>query len=263
MRRFLEVAALVVAMLMPTQGHAANTWGVDFSDLWWVPTESGWGLNVSHQREVVFMTLFVYGPDGTPKWYVASSMSTRGGEASHAFDGTLYEGSGPYLGTAPFNPSAVALRVVGVANLVFRAHHLGTLTYTVDGVSVSKSIERQTFRSNDLTGSYIGAMTGVKSACAAATGMVEYSARFGIDHGGSAITISADLGNNLYCTYSGVYNQQGRVGQIEGSFFCTNGSNGQFFAPDVEASDKGFTGRYYANFSDGCIESGRIGGVMR
>jgi len=263
MRRFLEVAALVVAMLMPTQGHAANTWGADFSDLWWVPSESGWGLNLSHQREVIFATLFVYGSDAKPKWYMASSMVSRGGEASHAFDGTLYETSGPYLGTTPFNPSAVSLRAVGVANLVFTAHHLGTLTYTVDGVSVSKSVERQTFRNGELSGTYVGAQIGAKTNCGAATGNTEYSSRLVIDHQGPAITISADLGNSLYCTYSGDYLQFGKIGQIDGSFFCSNGSQGRFFASDIEASDKGFMGRFFAEFGDGCIESARIGGVKR
>ncbi|MGE3176310.1 MAG: hypothetical protein AB7O32_02470 [Vicinamibacterales bacterium] len=263
MRRILEAVALAAAMLMPTHAPAANTWGADFSDLWWNHNESGWGANLSHQREIVFMTLFVYGPDAKPKWYVASSMTSRGGEPSHAFDGTLYEATGPYLGTTPFNPSSVALRAVGVASLEFTAHHLGTLTYTVDGVSVSKAIERQTFRNNDLTGSYVGAQIGVKTNCGAANGNAEYSSQFVIDHPGPVITISADLGNNLFCTYTGDYVQYGKVGQIDGSFSCSNGSQGTFFAPDIEASDKGFTGRFFADFGNSCNESARIGGVKR
>lgn len=263
MRRLLEIAAIIVATLFPTHGLAANTWGVDFSDLWWNPAESGWGANIAHQREIIFMTMFVYGQDSKPKWYVASSMASRGGETSHTFDGQLYEASGPFLGTPNFNPASVTMRVVGTATLQFSAIHRGTLTYSVDGVTVSNSIERQTFRLNELSGTYRGAQVGTKTNCGASTGTTENSTLFTITHSVTDISITASLSDANFCTYTGTYSQFGKMGQIDGTFSCINGSNGLFFAAGIEASDKGFLGRFFADFGGGCIESGLMGGVKR
>jgi len=262
-RRLLEILALVVATLFPTYGAAANTFGTDFSDLWWNPLESGWGANLVHQGDTVFMTLYVYGPDSKPKWYVASYMPTRGGETSHAFDGTLYEATGTYLGAPIFDSGSVTMQIVGTASLEFSTISVGTLTYNVGGVSVTKRIERQTFRNNNLSGSYFGAQVGTKTSCGTSSGTSENTALYSIVHNGSEISITAVLSDNLYCTYSGTYVQQGRMGQIEGGFSCTNGSKGGYFAAGIEASDKGFLGRFFADFGGGCVELALIGGVKR
>ena len=44
--------------------------------LWIDPSESGWGLNLFHQGATVWASLFVYGPDGQPRWYTASDMTS-------------------------------------------------------------------------------------------------------------------------------------------------------------------------------------------
>jgi hypothetical protein len=262
-RRLLEILAFVMAVLLPGQTYAANTFGADFSDLWWNPAESGWGANIAHQGDTLFMTLFVYGPDSKQKWYVASSMASRGGEPSHAFDGTLYETTGPFLGAASFDPGSVTRRAVGTASVQFSSITTGTLTYTVEGATVTKSMERNTFRANDLSGSYLGGQVGSKTDCGTSSGAVESAARYSVTHSGTDITISASLGNNLYCTYSGTYAQAGKMGSIDGKFACTDGSGGRFYSAGIEASDKGFLGRYFAEFGGVCVESGVIGGVKQ
>ena len=42
-------------------------------DLWWNPAESGWGLNIAHQDDTLFATLFTYGADGGGIWLVMSN----------------------------------------------------------------------------------------------------------------------------------------------------------------------------------------------
>ena len=79
MKKFL--AALVLALALPV--HAANPFGTDFSDLWFNPAESGWGVNLNHQMDVIFATLFVYGPDGKAKWYVASDLRHEAEAPAH------------------------------------------------------------------------------------------------------------------------------------------------------------------------------------
>ena len=146
--------ALLLLLFTSSLANAANTWGTDVSDMWWNPSESGWGANIAHQREIVFVTLYVYGADSRVRWYVGPNLGNTSG---FIFSGTLYETTGPYLGGA-FNPNSVSTRVVGTVTVNIATVNTGTLSYTVDGVSVTKSIERQTFRTADISGSYAGAM---------------------------------------------------------------------------------------------------------
>ncbi len=44
----------------------------NYTDLWWNPEESGWGINFTHQGEILFATLFTYGADGEPDWFAMS-----------------------------------------------------------------------------------------------------------------------------------------------------------------------------------------------
>ena len=81
---------------------SASTYTTDYTDLWYVPSESGWGLNLIHQEDVIFGTLFVYGPDNTPHWYVASDMRYQGSGGPITYTGVLYETSGTWLGTPGF-----------------------------------------------------------------------------------------------------------------------------------------------------------------
>ncbi len=116
--------------------------GDNHTDLWWNASESGWGLNINQQSDVVFATLFTYGADGAPLWFVMSAGLPQG-DGSYA--GTLYRAAGPPFGANPWSPAAVSLTPVGIMSIAFPAADSATLNYTVDGVAVSKSITRQRF----------------------------------------------------------------------------------------------------------------------
>jgi hypothetical protein len=115
---------------------------VDYTDLWWNPAESGWGLTVSHQADVMFLTWYVYDDTGRPFWYVASNCAVNA--AGTGCTGTLFRTTGPPLATG-FDPSRVVVTEVGTASLVFSGPDNGVLSYSVDGVAGSKSITRQLF----------------------------------------------------------------------------------------------------------------------
>jgi hypothetical protein len=262
MRRIFAIATLFMATLMPVQANAANTWGTDFSDLWWNSRESGWGANIAHQREVIFMTLFVYGDDQRTRWYVAPATTYLSG-SSGTFFGTLYEMSGPFLGDGVFNPQAVGIRSVGDVTLRFDTAQVGSLSYSVDGVAVEKTIERQTFRENNLSGTYLGAEIGSSTGCTTGSGAFENKAALTINHSGDNVSILSTLSDTLSCTYAGIYAQSGRMGQIQGTVSCTNGARGAFSALEVEAGYLGFLAGYIIDYGSGCIETGRIGGMKR
>jgi hypothetical protein len=78
---------LLIALLMLAAARAGAT---DYTDIWYLPAESGWGVNVVQSDSFLFMTFFIYGPDGKPTWYVG--LVTQ--DASGNFNGTLYSATG-------------------------------------------------------------------------------------------------------------------------------------------------------------------------
>ncbi len=114
--------------------------GLDYTDLWWNPGESGWGMAIAQQAANMFLAWYVYDNTGKPVWYVASNCAVSGNGCT----GTLYCTTGPPFGPT-FNSAAVQVITVGTMTLAFSDASNGTLTYTVNGVSASKTITRQLF----------------------------------------------------------------------------------------------------------------------
>jgi YVTN family beta-propeller protein len=114
----------------------------NYTDLWWNPNESGWGLSVTQQFNLMFLAWYVYDSSGNPVWYVASSCAVTSG--GNGCSGTLYRTTGPAFG-AGFDPMQVQVFPVGSVTLNFSDGNNGTLSYVVDGVSGSKAITRQLF----------------------------------------------------------------------------------------------------------------------
>lgn len=117
----------------------------NFQDLWWrspAGSESGWGLNVAHQGDIVFATWFTYGANGTGVWYVLPAGAKTG---TRTYSGELYRTTGPAFNASPWNASLVDVKSVGSATLAFGDADSGTFTYTVDGRTFSKAITRQVY----------------------------------------------------------------------------------------------------------------------
>jgi hypothetical protein len=113
-------------------------------DLWWGGiAESGWGVNLAHQGDIVFATLFTYDAGGQPRWFVMSA-GRKTGDSS--FSGPLYRTRGPAFNSVPFTPITAADNTeVGTMTFNFTDGDTGTMTYTVNGVQVTKSISRFEF----------------------------------------------------------------------------------------------------------------------
>lgn len=112
----------------------------NFTALWWKPSESGWGINLTHQGTIVFATLFDYGSDGRDMWLVASGLLRQ---PDGSFSGPLYRTTGPAFNQVPW--SSIALSEVGTMTLRFPTAGTGSLSYSVDGVPVAKIIQKQFF----------------------------------------------------------------------------------------------------------------------
>ena len=124
--------------------NALNRVGAtNYQDLWWNPAESGWGVNLTHQDDTIFATLFTYKPSGDATWYVASGMTKQ---ADGSFTGDLYKTTGTAFNVEPVVPLTGA-NVVKVGTASFKASNgeNGVFTHSVDGVSVTKNVQRQVF----------------------------------------------------------------------------------------------------------------------
>jgi hypothetical protein len=135
-----EFAAMPACELGGPAGAEPN-----FQDLWWrspAGSESGWGLNVAHQGDIVFATWFTYGANGEGVWFVLPAGTKTG---TRTYSGELYRTTGPAFSASPWNGSQVHVTPVGSASLAFADADNGTFTYTVDGRTSSKAITRQVY----------------------------------------------------------------------------------------------------------------------
>lgn len=148
MIRFLRFAAALIAasalwtaqaQYYPPEEPSDN--GLSYTALWWNSAESGWGLNTNHQDGILFATLFTYAPDGEPMWLVGPRLELMPGHVM--FTGPLYRTTGPAFNAQPW--TAVEATQVGVISIEFLSESTGRFTYTFNGTTVTKNIERQVF----------------------------------------------------------------------------------------------------------------------
>lgn len=264
-----KLVAAIATALCVSSVHA-NTITTDFTDLWWIPSESGWGANVIQQQDILFVTFFVYGQNNQPTWYVGSAVQYQGLiNGQFTFTGTLYQTTGPYFGAATFDPNSVTNRPVGSITFRTGSSTTATITYTVDGVSVVKNVQRQTWRNQDFSGSYRGGIIGTYSGCSSGNGPYESPAILTVTQNGTSITIheAGGSGNTAYtCTYTGTYVPSGNSGTASGSGSCSDGFSQNWEASEMKVGLDFFAAAFTARLggsSNSCLFSGRIGGIRR
>ena len=244
---------------------SATTASADYTDQWWNASESGWGVNFIQQNDVIFATLFVYGADSTPRWYVAT-MRPSGA----AFSGTLSATTGPYFGLGSFNPASVGVSTVGAMTVAFANQYSGTLAYSVNGVNVTKSITRQTFAEQNIAGNYLGGLTAQGNNCRNATNgpILIFDTLIASQSGRNVsmlVKFTSTAGQASQCTFAGTLTAQGRVAQVtNGTWNCIYGSTpgnvGTFQLDMLDASQQGFSSRFTGS-DQFCTYSGFFGGV--
>jgi hypothetical protein len=115
---------------------------IDYTDLWWNPTESGWGLNlIQHASRNIFGVWYTYGLDGKRTWYVIPGGTWLN---NNTFRGDIYATTG-MPPTQGFDPNRVTRTVVGTGTLTFSDANTGTFAFSINGVTGTKAISRQPF----------------------------------------------------------------------------------------------------------------------
>lgn len=239
----------------------ATSFSTDQSDLWYIPSESGWGIELVQRGSVIFATLFVYGPGAEATWFTATMDAT----SNLTWTGTLYANTGPYFGIVPFDPMHVGITPVGTMTWAAQTVKTGTLTYSVNGVNVTKDVVRQTLVFDDFSGHYAGGFHRVFTGCANPTlnGTADLLGTTDITQNGTAITIEQDFpasGSN--CTYAGVLSEAGQMGSLQVSFTCTDGTGGTGTMDEMQVTPFTIGGSFAATYTNppGCQSSGWFGG---
>jgi hypothetical protein len=255
--RVVAVAAMSCAIVGSAVATKLNT---DVSDIWWNPAQDGWGMQLVNTGTFVFATVFTYGADGKPIWITGEL--TAG--ASSTFSGSTYINTGPYFG-GTWNNGAVTQREVGTMTFALASVTTGLLTYTVDGVTVSTPVQRQPLTRDGYGGTYLGAVTYTISGCADTANNVTASTSGQVtivqDDTLAYLTLPIDGGGT--CAVNGTLSQFGRMGQIGGTFSCTNGESGNGLMFQMNNQPFMLMARVaLQNPETGCSMSGEVVGLI-
>ena len=264
-RRALCAVVVAMSMLAPLVGATAFT--TDQSDLWYIQSEPGWGVQLVQRGWVIFATMFVYDHNGAPTWYVATMQHT----SNLAWMGDLLATNGPWLGDVPFDPSKVSVRKVGT--MTWNAPNVtqGTLTYSVDGVAVTKNVVRQSLVYDNFSGNYGGGMHLISTACSdpSDNGSAQAFVVSTVEQNGQSAAVNIGLmGQNPgelagVLRITGTLTQDGRFGQVQGSFTTDHGEAGSGHLFEINVQYDSLVARFSLKSTTfGCEYSGHLA-VMR
>jgi hypothetical protein len=124
----------------------------NFQDLWWAApppgVESGWGVNFTHQGDIIFVTWFTYDFDGKPLWLSATAHKSAAG----VYTGAVFRTTGPAFSAMPWDKSMVTVTQVGDLTITFANGNSASFHYTLTlgtppvVIDQTKQIVRQVFR---------------------------------------------------------------------------------------------------------------------
>jgi hypothetical protein len=171
-----RLAALAFALLCPAFSWAGYNSYTEFASgtapsyegLWWNPSESGWGVSIAHQGDILFAVWYTYDSDGSPMWLVMPdarltsdedmSMGMMGMEMmGMTRNPPIYSGM---LYRSRLAANKVVMTEVGMATFLFKSRTSGVFAYTVGNVSQAKNISLMAFAS----GTHECALGGAKAA---------------------------------------------------------------------------------------------------
>ena len=248
---------LLILLLLTASAQAA---AADYTDIWYIPAEAGWGVNVVQSDAFMFITFFIYGADGKPTWFTGQVTQDSSGN----FNGTLFSTTGTYYispwagfsggpaGTVSFQPSGP---------------YTAKLIYTVTGVgTVTKFIQRQNLTAITVGGTYSGAQRGTYSNCSMSANNGPYTDFFNLQVTqltSGAVTFAFTY-QAFNCTFSGTLVQQGQLYSVSGANYQC-GSDPTFSAnlSEIKATAQGIEGGFSASVGGNCREDAHFSAVLQ
>lgn len=252
-------ATAIFGSIGASQTIQASTYSTDITDMWWNEAEAGWGVNVILQNNLAFVTFFIYDTNRKPVWYTAQLAD----QGSLTWTGGLYATTGPWFG-GPFPSSAVTTRQAGTATFALQFIDRAAFSYTVDGVTVSKALTRQTWTNENYSGNYAGGYSIRASGCNPGylNGVNEAAGYLTVTQSGTSFSMftNSNLGT---CTFGGTYSQAGKLGEVDGTYSCSSGERGNFTMFEMTPTISGFTARVQGSNQYCAQWLGYAGGISR
>ena len=250
---------LVLCLFLMTAAFRVGA--VDYTDIYFIPTESGWGVNVVQSGtdfNYMFVTFFIYGPDNKPTWYTAQlTLDTTGN-----FNGPLYATTGTYYAMPWKNSDKTdPAPVVGTASFQPTSPYTAKLIYTVTtpaerAATVTKLIQRQSLTPIAIAGTYVN---------------FSYVANYDLQinqFGGGSVRFSFAY-DQFSCTLAGTLTQFGQLFTMPTTAYTCEDLNGQTILntnasmSEIRATALGIEGRFSAPaVSGGCREDATFSGVL-
>ena len=207
----LKQFILIVALLI----SAARADALEYTDVYYNPAESGWGVFLVQSDTTQFLAFFIYGTDNKPTWYTAQLAQDVAGN----YNGQLYATTGTYFGL-PWNPAQLTVAAVGTVSFAPTDAYRATVTYALTGGEpITKTVQRQTLTAYKLAGNYSGSVSGTQSGCAdPGLNDAQFRGRYNLaasQTGDTAaamtITFVDPENNGVVCTIQGPLTHFGRI----------------------------------------------------
>lgn len=122
----------------------SNPLNRNYTGHWHNATESGWGLTIAHQGDVLFPNWFTFDADGKPLWLgmiAGARLATDG-----SYSGAIYRLRGVPFNLINGSQAFTTAPIVGQGKLTFSATNRLTFEYTVGTVNQTKILEPLFFR---------------------------------------------------------------------------------------------------------------------
>jgi hypothetical protein len=275
--------------LLPATPATAGSMQPDPTGIWYDLNAPGYGLSLTQQGNDIFAALFTYGTDSKAQWLVASNVVDLGtsvfvpadgvgdlnGVMAHEFGGTLYRTTGATAGAAndstPFSvANAGSLKVRYGAGGPYGS--VLVLTYTVDGTTATRTLQRQTWSGNSLGGAYAGGLLVAATGSAGCDSVANAGSNFQItiSQSQASTQIAWSPVSGTQCSVSGTFAPAGNFSTFSGSGQCTSnatpGSLNPFTITEMSVTPHGFSGSLSysaapALLGGTCSYTGTIGGA--
>ncbi len=213
------VALCVIALALPQPANTQTAAVSNLSTIWWVPTESGWGLNLNEQGGRIFGAWFTYADDGRALWLYVPEFKKQ---ANGSWLGAIYRTTGTAFDKIS-GPAAATNAEVGTATLVPNADGSLQFRYTLGTVVQEKRVERFAFSAQK---------TICTSTTAARTGATNYQdIWFNDAEPGWGINLVHQGGTIFAAWYT--YRADGQPQWLSASLQATSGAAMPTFAGDM------------------------------
>lgn len=264
----LKQFILIVALLIV----AARADAQNYTDVYYNPAESGWGVFLVQSDTTQFLAFFIYGTDSKPTWYTAQLEEDTVGN----YNGQLYATTGTYFGL-PWNPAQLTVATVGTVSFVPTDAYHATVTYALTGgPNVTKTVQRQTLTAYKLQGNYSGSMSGTQSGCtdpsdndAHARGRYNLAAS---QTGDAAVTMTVSFvdpeNNGVVCTLQGPLTHFGRIYKMANAQLsckepgATTAETTTVVIDSLHPTGQGIEFRLSGPTGGGCVGSLRFAAVL-